>query len=199
MIQKVGISWRRGDEEGTIPVKVVYSKRRTMGLEIKGDAQVVARVPKGLPGQSVIEFIKERQEWVLQKWFLVRERQEIAAARPHPDYVEHPELEEIYRKRARERLTERTAYFAALMGVSYNRISIRSQKTRWGSCSAQGNLNFHWKLILMPPEILDYVVVHELAHRREMNHSERFWVQIERMLPDYKQRRKWLREKGSQV
>ena len=85
------------------------------------------------------------------------------------------------------------------MGVSYGRISIRAAKTRWGSCSADGNLNFHWKLVLMPPEILDYVVVHELAHRREMNHSDRFWAQVERVLPDYRERRRWLKEHGREV
>lgn len=199
MIQKVEISWRRGDEEGTIPVEVVYSRRRTMGLEIKGDARVYARVPAGLPNRAVMEFIKERQEWVVQKWFMVKERQETAADRPLPDYVENPELEKAYRQKARERITQRTDYFAALMGVSYNRISIGAAKTRWGSCSARGNLNFHWKLILMPPQVLDYVVVHELAHRKEMNHSPRFWAEVETMLPDYKQRRKWLKENGGLV
>ncbi|MEG1781109.1 MAG: M48 family metallopeptidase, partial [Clostridium sp.] len=67
-----------------------------------------------------------------------------------------------------------------------------------GSCSAKGNLNFNWKLFLMPPEILDYVLVHELAHRIEMNHSDRFWKQVEKIIPDYKERRRWLKEYGAQ-
>lgn len=199
MIEKVEISWRRGNEEGKIPVEVVYSRRRTIGLEIKGDARVYTRVPNGLPDRAVMDFIKERQEWVVQKWFMVKERQEVAESRPRPDYVEKPELERLYRKKARERLAERSAYFAALMGVTYNRISVGAAKTRWGSCSAQGNLNFHWKLILMPPQVLDYVVVHELAHRKEMNHSPRFWAEVEKIIPDYKQRRKWLKENGGLI
>ena len=105
----------------------------------------------------------------------------------------------MYRKKARKQLEDRAAYYAGLMGVTYNRITVRAAKTRWGSCSARGNLNFHWKLILMPPEVLDYVVVHELAHRREMNHSSRFWTEVERIMPDYKRRRKWLKENGGQV
>lgn len=74
---------------------------------------------------------------------------------------------------------------------------MREQKTRWGSCSAAGNLNFNWKLILMPPEILDYVVVHELAHRKELNHSKAFWSVVEQILPDYKERRRWLKTEGA--
>lgn len=96
-------------------------------------------------------------------------------------------------------ISQRVSYFAAKMDVTYGRISIRAQKTRWGSCSGQGNLNFNWKLILMPPEILDYVVVHELAHRKQMNHSKLFWAEVERILPDYERRRRWLKENGGCV
>ena len=199
MIQKVEISWRHREQEGAIPVEVVYSKRRTIGLEIKADGHVYARVPERIPNQYVMDFIKERQEWIVQKWFLMEEKRRIREQRPLPDYVAHPELEAAYRKRARTQLEARAAYYAGLMGVTYNRIAIRAARTRWGSCSAQGNLNFHWKLILMPPEVLDYVVVHELAHRKEMNHSARFWAEVERILPDYKRRRKWLKDYGSQV
>ena len=181
MIQKVEISWRHREQEGVIPVEVVYSRRRTIGLEIKADGHVYARVPERIPNQYVMDFIKERQ------------------SRPVKDYEKDPELEKLYRKKAKMQLENRCAYFAKRMAVDYNRIAVRAAKTRWGSCSAQGNLNFHWKLVLMPPEILDYVVVHELAHRKEMNHSQRFWAEVERILPDYKARRKWLKEFGSQV
>lgn len=199
MIRKVEISWRQGTEEGVIPVEVVYSRRRTLGLEIKADGRVYARVPQGLPNQAVMDFIKERQDWIVQKWFMIEEKRSKKESGPQPDYVQNPGLETVYKKKARQQLESRAAYFASVMGVSYNRIAIRSAKTRWGSCSAQGNLNFHWKLILMPPEVLDYVVVHELAHRKEMNHSARFWAEVEKVLPDYKKRRRWLKEFGSQV
>ena len=90
------------------------------------------------------------------------------------------------------------APYARKMGVTYGRISIREQKTRWGSCSSVGNLNYNWKLVLMPPGVLDYVVVHELAHRREMNHSAAFWKVVATWMPDYKKYRKWLRDNGNQ-
>ena len=84
------------------------------------------------------------------------------------------------------------------MGVIFGRIAIKNTKTRWGSCSSLGNLNVHWELVLMPPAILDYVVVHELAHRKEMNHSPRFWAEVEKVLPDYRERRKWLKDHGAE-
>lgn len=198
-VQKVEIGWRHGREEGVIPVQVVYSKRRSMGLEIKRDGSVYARIPNGISGQYVMDFIKERQDWIVQKWFLIMERRKKEEERPQRDYEKNPELESLYRARARRQLEARASYFAEQMGVTYNRILVRAARTRWGSCSAQGNLNFHWKLILMPPEILDYVVVHELAHRKEMNHSARFWAEVEKVLPDYASRRKWLKDNGGQV
>ena len=93
----------------------------------------------------------------------------------------------------------RAAFFAPLVGVRYGRVSIRSQHSRWGSCSSLGNLNFNCLLLLAPEEVLDYVVVHELCHRLEMNHSPRFWAQVERVLPDYAAARTWLRQNGESL
>ena len=93
-------------------------------------------------------------------------------------------------------IPERVEYFSKLMGVTYGRITIRNQKTRWGSCSSKGNLNFNCLLMMTPPEVIDYVVVHELCHRKEMNHSKQFWSEVEKVLPDYKKAEKWLKDEG---
>ena len=93
----------------------------------------------------------------------------------------------------------RVAHFAPLVGVTYGRITVRNQRTRWGSCSSKGNLNFNCLLMLAPPGILDYVVVHELCHRKEMNHSPKFWAEVAKVMPDYKERQKWLRTEGSSI
>ena len=90
----------------------------------------------------------------------------------------------------------RVEFFAGRLGVSFGRISYRFQRTRWGSCSARGDLSFNCLLMLCPPEVLDYVVVHELCHRRHMDHSGRFWAEVALTLPDYNSRRAWLREHG---
>ena len=88
------------------------------------------------------------------------------------------------------------ARFAALVGVTYGRITIRAQKSRWGSCSGKGNLNFNCLLMLCSEDVRDYVVVHELCHRKELNHSPRFWAEVEKVLPGYKVQRKWLKDNG---
>ena len=98
-----------------------------------------------------------------------------------------------------EYIPQRVAHYAAKLGVTYGRITIRNQKTRWGSCSSKGNLNFNCLLMLTPPEVIDYVIVHELCHRKEMNHSARFWTLVASILPDYTEQKRWLREHGGVI
>ena len=189
-------------EEGalSISVEVIYSSRRTMGLEVTAAGRVKARVPNRTADAVVEKFVKERAGWIAEKYLLQKARQEKQKlARGTRDYEQNPALEARYRELARAVIGQRVSYFAAKMGVTYGRISIRDQKTRWGSCSGRGNLNFNWKLVLMPPEVLDYVVVHELAHRKQMNHSPLFWAEVGRVLPDYESRRRWLKEHGKEV
>ena len=109
---------------------------------------------------------------------------------------EDPVLVNKHKKYARKIFESRVAYFQQFTGGEYTSITIRDQKTRWGSCSGRGTLSFNWRLILAPPEILDYVVVHELCHLTHMNHSKEFWELVGKVLPDYKVRRKWLKENG---
>lgn len=99
-----------------------------------------------------------------------------------------------YREKARRILTERTDFFANEMGISYQKIRIDSARTRWGSCSNKGHINYSWKLIFAPIEVIDYVVIHELCHLLEHNHSERFWAHVERIVPNYKAHKKFLNE-----
>jgi len=101
-------------------------------------------------------------------------------------------LENFYRSRAREHLTDRADAFADSMDLAYDRIELRNQRTRWGSCSTNGVLSFNWRLVMAPPDVIDYVVVHELAHLRESTHNDRFWRLVEAELPDYRDRSDWL-------
>lgn len=103
-------------------------------------------------------------------------------------------LECLFRREAREAFTEVAESYAPRMAVDYERIEVRNQRTRWGSCSSNGTLSLNWRLVLGPPDVLEYVVVHELAHLREPNHSDAFWAIVEGQLPDYQERKAWLRQ-----
>ncbi len=105
-------------------------------------------------------------------------------------------LEQWYIGRAKELIRERLELFTDKISVKVNTVRFKNQKTRWGSCSQRGNLNFNWKLVMAPTHIVDYVVVHELCHLRQLNHSKAFWQIVESQIPDYKERRKWLKENG---
>ncbi|HMB25642.1 MAG: M48 family metallopeptidase [Chloroflexota bacterium] len=108
-------------------------------------------------------------------------------------------FERWYRTQAKQILTERVKLYASQYGLQYKKIGITSARTRWGSCSANGSLNFSWRLILAPLAVVDYVVVHELVHTVHHNHSKRFWNKVETIMPDYKERRKWLQKDGRQL
>lgn len=106
-------------------------------------------------------------------------------------------LEQWYISRAKELFTKRLELFSNKIGVKVNTVRVKNQKTRWGSCSQKGNLNFNWKLIMAPRFIFDYVVVHELCHIKQMNHSKEFWLLVENQISDYKEMRKWLKDNGN--
>lgn len=108
-------------------------------------------------------------------------------------------LEKRYRSAARTMFEQRCAYYRQYTGGRYTSVTIRDQKTRWGSCSSRGTLSFNYRLIFAPPAVLDYVVVHELCHLTHMNHSKEFWNLVGTVMPDYKTHRKWLKEHGGEL
>ena len=108
-------------------------------------------------------------------------------------------ISRFYEKEAHVLIPKRVRYYAAMMGETFGRISIKNQKSRWGSCSSARNLNFNWRLMMAPLPVLDYVVVHEICHLKQMNHSRLFWAEVEKVLPDYEARKKWLDENGKRL
>lgn len=173
-------------------VEIRRSNRRTVSLQIRGDGSVLVRAPQRMSDLEIEQFMKKHENWILKNQMRMSEQQKQAEDTGHLTEEQIRELAD----QALQVIPERVRYYAPQMGVTYGRITIRNQKTRWGSCSAKGNLNFNCLLMLMPSEIQDYVVVHELAHRIEMNHSPAFWQLVESILPDYRERRKWLKENG---
>ena len=139
-------------------------------------------------------FIHQQAE-LLQRDHAFRQRQQREEPQDQLPPFTREEIEALA-DRALEVIPKKVKFYAERIGVSYGRITIRNQRTRWGSCSAKGNLNFNCLLMLMPDEVIDSVVVHELCHRKHMNHSPEFYAEIGKILPEYPKHRKWLKENG---
>lgn len=181
---------------GGIACTLIRSARKTVAIQISAEGEVTVRAPRRCSSRVIDNIVAEKRDWILKKQNEIRGRaiflQEQERQQPRISEAEQVR----YRKLAGQVLARKVEYYARQMQVTFGRITVRDQKTRWGSCSAKGNLNFNWRLVLAPEEVLDYVVVHELAHRKEMNHSQRFWSQVENVMPDYRSRRLWLKENG---
>ena len=173
-------------EEATY--RVIRSNRKTIAIQIMPDGEVVVRAPMRMPTATIEGFVQNKTSWI--------EKQ--LARLPVVEKFTEVQMGELVKK-AKAVIPEKVAHFAPLVGVDYGRVSIRAQHTRWGSCSGRGNLNFNCLLMLAPPEVADYVVVHELCHRKEMNHSQRFWLEVERVLPNYRASKKWLKDNGQNL
>ena len=175
--------------------ELIRSRRKTLSLQVRPDGSVLVRAPLLTSKREIQRFLDRHTDWVLKQQARMLAR---AAAAELVPQLSGEELNAL-KKAARKNLTARVEAFAAQMGVSYGRISIRHQKSKWGSCSSSGNLNLNCLLMLTPEFVRDYVVVHELSHRKQMNHSPAFWAEVARILPDYKSARAWLRENGTAV
>lgn len=188
---EIRMGWKKWVLSGTMTeksVEIIRSKRKTISVEIRRDLSVVVRAPMRMRSQEIQRFIQEKAGWIERNQERLRER----SGEGLPKFTQ-AEIQALA-DRAVHIIPERVARFASLVGVDYGRITIRNQVSRWGSCSSKGNLNFNCLLMLCPPEVLDYVVVHELCHRKQMNHSPAFWGEVARVLPSYQRERAWLRE-----
>ena len=169
--------------------QVIRSSRRTVAVEITRDRRVIVRAPLRMKDRDIEAFLELKSPWI------AAHLASPAATQPPLTEAEKAALMAA----AREDIPRRVAQFAPQVGVSVGRITIRCQHTRWGSCSSKGNLNFNGLLMLCPEWVRDYVVIHELCHRREMNHSLRFWALVAANCPDYHAARKWLKTQGRTI
>ena len=172
-------------------VRIIKSKRKTLSIEVKTN-EVLVRAPQRMTNQQIRVFLEQKKEWIEKHQKILQTQAEIV--KREPLYTEE-DIKEFATKAMRI-IPKKVEYYAQMVGVDYGRITIRNQKTRWGSCSSKGNLNFNCLLVLFPDEVIDYVVVHELCHRKHMNHSKIFYAEVERVLPEYKKCQKWLKENG---
>ena len=170
--------------------EVIRSNRKTLAIQIRGD-KLLVRAPLRATDADITAFLQKHKGWVDKHLAKVRAQQSVAAEMK----LTMDEIRDLAAK-ALEVIPARVKHYAPLVGVTYGRITIRNQRSKWGSCSSKGNMNFNCLLMLAPPEVLDSVVVHELCHRKEMNHSDRFYAEVLRVFPNYHKCHKWLKENG---
>lgn len=165
-------------------------RARRMRLVVYGDGSVVVTMPPGWQESAAERFVREKTKWIVAKvnYFKQFGGRPIVR-RSRADYLK-------YKDGAYTLARTRVEHFNTLYNFPYNKITIRNQKTRWGSCSKQGNLNFNYKIVLLPENLADYIIVHELCHLKEFNHSKNFWSLVAKVFPDYARIRKELRRGG---
>lgn len=172
-------------------VNIIYSVRKSIAIDLRPDG-ITVRAPKGMPRRDINAFLESKRGWIEKHLVKMQERKEAL------EQVEPFTREEIHElaDKALVVIPEKVKKYAPIVGVTYGRITIRNQRSRWGSCSSKGNLNFNCLLMLFPEEVINYVVVHELCHRKHMNHSAAFYAEVERVFPEYRKCQKWLKENG---
>ena len=174
-----------------VKVTIIRSNRKTLSIQLE-PVEIIARAPLRMKDKEIYSFIDSKKSWIEKNLTKIEEREKaISELQPFTQ-----EEVNALAEKAKTIIPERVKYYAPKIGVTYNRITIRSQRTRWGSCSSKGNLNFNCLLALFPIEVIDSVVVHELCHRKHMNHSPQFYAEIAKVFPEYKKWHKWLRDNG---
>lgn len=165
--------------------EIKYSGRKTLSLSVK-DGRLIVRAPYGTKQGKIDRAVSSHEQWIKKHI-----EKQVAREKKY-DGLSEADID-LMRKEAKAIIPLKTSHYANIMGLKHGRITITSAKTRFGSCSSKGNLSFSYRLMMYPDEAIDYVVVHELAHLVELNHSQRFYKVVESVLPDYKERRKLLK------
>ena len=179
---------------------LIRSKRKSIGFEVKTGGEIIIRIPLYATMSQVLPIIEERGEWIYRMYLKQKNKPDAKALRQaERDDPRTAYLEKKYRAAAKRYIYERVEYYLPITGGHYSSIRISDPKTRWGSCSSNGTLSFSWRLMLAPPRVLDYVVIHELCHLTYMDHSKLFWKKVESIDPDYKEHRRWLKENGDSL
>lgn len=176
-------------------VEVRRSNRRTISIEVTPQSKVIVRAPYAATMFRINNFLEDKRLWIEK---CINKYSEMQDKMKDVEKISNAELKALADK-ALIVIPQKVRYYAGIIGVEYGRIIIRNQKTRWGSCSSKHNLNFNCLLMLTTDEVIDYVVVHELCHIKEMNHGPEFWREVEMVLPDYRERKKWLREHEAEI
>ena len=168
--------------------RILRSNRRTIAIQILPGGEVLVRCPRHMSATAIHSFVESKSRWVETH---LKKQKAVNAA----DVFTEDQLQNLVQL-AKAELPARVERFARRIGVSYGKITVKKQRTLWGSCSGKGNLNFNCLLMLAPEEVRDYIIVHELCHRKQMNHSPEFWREVAQVMPEYERYRRWLKDNG---
>ncbi len=172
--------------------KIVRSKRRSLSLEIREDASLLIRAPNFLSEEKILKLAEKKKDWIECQQKKALEKQQKLNYLRTLGFSSHSTKN--YKQQALRHIWERAGYFSDLLGSSFKKIKITNARKRWGSCGSNGTLSFSWRLILAPPQVIDYIVAHEVAHLRVGNHSRKFWNTVASLYPEYKTHQKWIKE-----
>lgn len=180
---------------GEYNVEVRRSKRKSATIKITADMQIVVFVPLYVSDNEIEKMVISKSKWIDEHMLKV---QSTIDERSKLEKITFEQVKELA-DQAVEYIPKRVKYYAEKENFVYNKITIKNLVSRWGSCSTKGNLNFNCLLMLTPDYVIDYIVVHELCHLREMNHSEKFWAEVEKIMPDYQRAELWLKQNGGNL
>lgn len=180
---------------GEYNVEVRRSKRKSAAIKITADMQIVVFVPLYVSDTEIERMVISKSKWIDEHMLKV---QSTIDERSKLEKITFEQIKELA-DQAVEYIPKRVKYYAEKENFVYNKITIKNLVSRWGSCSTKGNLNFNCLLMLTPDYVIDYIVVHELCHLREMNHSEKFWAEVEKIMPDYQRAELWLKQNGGNL
>lgn len=180
---------------GEYNVEVRRTKRKSAAIKITADMQIVVFVPLYVSDNEIERMVISKSKWIDEHMLKV---QSTIDERSKLEKITFEQLKEL-EDQAVEYIPKRVKYYAEKENFVYNKITIKNLVSRWGSCSTKGNLNFNCLLMLTPDYVIDYIVVHELCHLREMNHSEKFWAEVEKIMPDYQRAELWLKQNGGNL
>lgn len=180
---------------GKYNVEVRRSKRKSATIKITADMQIVVYVPLYVSDNEIERMVISKSKWIDEHMLKV---QSTIDERSKLEKITFEQVKELA-DQAVEYIPKRVKYYAEKENFVYNKITIKNLVSRWGSCSTKGNLNFNCLLMLTPDYVIDYIVVHELCHLREMNHSEKFWAEVEKIMPDYQRAELWLKQNGGNL
>lgn len=185
-----------------------HPRSKSIKIRVKPNGEVVVTTPRFTPKWSINAVVKKSDDWIQKQLLKIKQQKNFgetedkvkifgkAHRKKQLDIGTAKNIDRFLKSTAERYILPRTKQLANKMKIKFGRISIRQQKTRWGSCSSQGNLNFNWRLVHCPTTVIDYVIIHELAHRQHMNHSSAFWNLVREHDPEYLKNRGWLKRRG---